>query len=121
MPLLRASHQCYPLIGRVQENVWVQNGACPKHLMECRRNSHNDPTRGEIRFTLHLMPFCRTRGITENWAALAWLNYNNASDVKPRNVPRAVELRKRKSVTRSASKQPVKSTNVPEYAPFFVR
>ena len=36
------------------------------------------------------MPFCRTCGITESWAAPAWLNYNNASDVKPRNVPRAV-------------------------------
>ena len=34
-------------------------------------------------------------GSLKNWAALAWLNYNNASDVKPRNVPRAVELRKR--------------------------
>ena len=44
-----------------------------------------------------------------------------ASDVKPRNVPRAVELRKRKSVTRSASKQPVKITNVPEYALVTVR
>ena len=88
--------------------------------MECLMNSHYDSTRGEIRLTLHFMPFCRTCGITESWAALAWLNYNNASDVKPRNVPRAVELRKRKSVTRSASKQPVKITNVPEYAPVFV-
>ena len=119
MPLVRASHQSYPLLGRVQKNEWVLNGACPKHLMVCLRNSHNDSTRGEIRLTLHLMPFCRTCGIIENWAALAWLNYHNASDVKPRNVPRAVELRE--SVTRSASKQPVKITNVPEYAPVTVR
>ena len=119
MPLLRAAHQCYPLFGRFQKRERVLNGACPKHLMECLRNLQNDSTRGEIRLTLHLTPFCRTCGITENWAALAWLNYHNASDVKPRNVPRAVELRK--SVTRSASKQPVKITNVPEYAPVTVR
>ena len=84
-------------------------------------HSHNDSLCGDVRLTLHLVPFCRTCGITENWAALAWLNYNNASDVKPRNVPRAVELRKRKSVTQSASKQPVKITNVPENAPATVR
>ena len=57
-------------------------------------NSHNDSTCGEVRLTVHLMPFCRACGITETWAAQACLNYNNASDVKPRNVPRAVELRK---------------------------
>ena len=44
--------------------------------MGCLRNSHNDSTRGEIRLTLHLKPFCRTCGITESWAALAWLNDN---------------------------------------------
>ena len=89
-------------------------------VMRCLMNSHDDSTCGEVRLTLHLMPFCRACGITETWAALAWLNYNNASDVKPRNVPSAVELRKRKSVTRSASKQPVRITNVPEYAPVTV-
>ena len=99
MPLLRASQQRYPLIGRFQEHERVPNGACPKHLMGCLMNPHNDSTCGEIRLTLHLIPLCRTCGITENWAALDWLNYNNASDVKPRNVPRAVELRKRMSVT----------------------
>ena len=87
MPLLRASHQSYPLIGRFQDREWVPNGACPKHLMGCLRNSHNDSKRGEMRLTLHLVPFCRTCGITESWAAPAWWNYNNASDVKPRNVP----------------------------------
>ena len=56
------------------------------------------------------MHFCRTCGITENWAVLAWLNYNNASDVKPRNIPRAVELRKRKSVTGSAPCVPLYTT-----------
>ena len=119
MPLLRASHQSYPLFRRFQERQWVLNGACPKHLMECLMNSHHDSTRGEIRLSLHFMPFCRTCEITESWAAPAWLNYNNASDVKPRNVPRAVELRK--SVTRSASKQPVEITHVPQYAPLTVR
>ena len=67
--------------------------------MVCLMNSHDDSTCGEVRLTLHLMPFCRKRGITETCAVLAWLNCNNASNVKPRNVPRAVELRKRKSVT----------------------
>ena len=68
-------------------------------VMECLMNSHDDSACGEDRVTLHLMPFCRTCLITETWAAVAWLNYNNESDVKFRNVPRAVELRKRKSVT----------------------
>ena len=57
-------------------------------------NSHSDSTCGEVRVTLHLMLFCRTCGITESWAALSWLSHNNAWDVKPRNVPRAVGLRK---------------------------
>ena len=81
-------------------------------VMVCLMNSHDDSTCGEVRLTLHLMPFCRACGITETWAALAWLNYNNASDVKPHNVPHAVELRKRKSVTRSTSKQPVKKSQM---------
>ena len=70
-------------------------------VTECLMNSHNDSTCGEVRLTLHLMPFCSSCGITETWAAQACLNYNKrqTSNVKPRNVPRAVELRKRKSVT----------------------
>ena len=101
MPLLRASRQSHPLFGSFQEREWVVNGACPKHLVSwgCPMNSHGDSTCGEVRLTLHLVPFCRTCGITENWAALARLNHNRVSDVKPRNVSRAVELRKRKSVT----------------------
>ena len=40
-------------------------------VMECLMNSHDDSTCGEVRLTLHLMPFCRTCGITETWAAQA--------------------------------------------------
>ena len=51
-------------------------------VMECLMNSHDDSTCGEVRLTLHLMPFCSSCGITETWAAQACLNYNKASNVK---------------------------------------
>ena len=90
-------------------------------VVGCPMNSQNDPTCGEVRLTLHLVPSCRTCGITETMTALTRLNRNNASDVRHRNVSHAVKLQKQTSVTRSASTQPLKITNVPQHAPVTVR
>ena len=52
-----------------------------------------------LSLSVHLVPFCRTCGITGSQTALTWLEPNTASDVKRPNISRALTLRQWKSVT----------------------
>ena len=51
---------------------------------------------------LHLLPLCRTCGITGTRTTLTWLEPNTASNVKRPNISRALTWRQWKSVTCSA-------------------
>ena len=76
----------------------------------------------------HLLPLCRTCGITETRTALTWLEPNTASDVKRPNISRALIWRQWKNVTCSAVCVPAHTTCdnqsfpiLPEYASVTIR
>ena len=77
--------------------------------------------------SLHLLPLCRTCGLTGTRTALTWLEPCTASHVKRPNISRALIWRQWKSVTCLAVCVPVHTTCddqsfpiLPEYAPVTV-
>ena len=82
--------------------------------MRCHMTSYHDSTCGEcllsLSLSLHLLPLCRTCGITGTRTALTWLEPNTASNVKCPNISRALIWRQWKSVTCSAVCVPVHTT-----------